>query len=507
MLIAEHAELAQKGISLVELRLDYIRRAIEMRRLLEERPTPVIITVRRPTDGGKWRGTERDRLTLLRTAVAEGADYVDLEIDIAKTIPRYGKTKRIVSYHNFRETPSDLQTIHQQMAKLDPDVIKIATMANSPADNLATMRLCKESKIPTVAFCMGEIGLPSRLLCGRFGSPFTYATFSEERQLAPGQLTFTAMRSLYRYDEITEQTQVFGVIADPVAHSLSPLIHNRAFQDIGMNAVYLPFRVPKDQLREFMEIAPELGVRGLSVTIPHKEEILRYATALEPEVAGIKAANTLVFKDDLVVASNTDCNAAIQSLERCVQNEANPDQPLKGKRILVLGTGGVARALGWGFAKRGADVYVTGRGFAKAEQLAKDLNVRSVDWVAKHTIRPDVIVNGTPVGMHPHVDESPFEKQFLKSHMVVFDTVYNPEQTLLVKTARELGCTVVTGIEMFVRQAARQFEIFTGQKLSSSKTLQRVRKAISAVRYDDDEKGPASEASAAPVETQENDAT
>lgn len=503
MLMTEHAELAQQGISLVELRLDYIRRAIEMRRLLENRPTPVVITVRRPADGGKWRGTEKDRVTILRTAVAEGADYVDLEVDIAKTVPRYGKTKRIISYHNFRETPPDLESIYHRMKDLDPDVIKIATMANNPADNLTTMRLCRNASIPTVAFCMGEIGLPSRLLCGRFGSPFTYATFSEERQLAPGQLTYKAMRDLYRYENITSKTLVYGVIADPVAHSLSPLIHNRAFQDIELDAVYLPFRVPKDQLREFMEIAPELGVHGLSVTIPHKEEILRFATALEPEVAGIKAANTVLFRDSLIVASNTDCNAAIQSLERCVVNEASPDLPLKGKRILVLGNGGVARALGWGFSKRGADVYITGRHHERAEQLAKDLNVRCIDWVAKHTVRPDIIVNGTPVGMHPHVDESPFEKQFLKSHMIVFDTVYNPEQTLLVKHARELGCPVVTGIEMFVRQAARQFEIFTGQKLSSSKTLQRVRKAISAVRYDEDEAKPTTQPSPSPPEQDE----
>lgn len=486
MLIAEHAELAEQKIGLVELRLDYIRRAIELRRLLENRPTPIVATVRRPTDGGKWRGTERDRITILRTAVAEGADYVDLESDIAKSIPRYGSTKRIVSYHNFRETPDDLEAIYRSMEDLDPDVIKIATMANSPADNLKTLRLCHDAKIPTVAFCMGEIGMVSRLLCGRFGAPFTYATFSDERQLAPGQLTYRTMRDLYRYEDITVDTQVFGVIADPVAHSLSPLIHNRAFQDARLNAVYLPFRVPKDQLDEFMRIAPRLGVQGLSVTIPHKEEVLRYATALEPEVAGIRAANTLTFHDDQIVAANTDCSAAIGSLERGISEEKTPESPLKGKKILILGNGGVARALGWGCERKGADVYISGRSPARAEQLAKDLKVKCVDWVAKHTVRPDIIINGTPVGMHPHVDESPFEKQYLKSHMIVFDTVYNPEQTLLVKHARELGCVVVTGTEMFVRQAAKQFEIFTGERLSSSKTLRRVRHAISAVRYDDD---------------------
>lgn len=226
MMIAEYKLLAEQGAELVELRLDYIRRPVNLSRILEGKPCPVVATVRRPRDGGKWMRSEEDRVMLLRSAIVSGVDYVDLEYDIAGSVPRYGKTQRIVSYHNFDETPSNLREIHKKMQKLDPDIIKIATKANNPIDNIRALRLCRDSSIPTVAFCMGEMGLISRVLCGRFGAPLTYATFNDDRQIAPGQLSFRQMQDDYRYDEITPNTKILGVIADPVEHSFSPSVHN-----------------------------------------------------------------------------------------------------------------------------------------------------------------------------------------------------------------------------------------------------------------------------------------
>ena len=226
MMMAEHKHLAEQGAELVELRLDYIRRPVNLKRLLKDSPCPIVATCRRPEDGGKWMKSESDRVMLLRTAIADGADYVDLEMEIAEQIPRYKDTQRIISYHNFDETPSNLEEIHHQMTELDPDIIKIATMANNPMDNVTALRLCRDSEIPTIAFCMGEMGVTSRLLCGKFGAPFTYATFSSDRKLAPGMLTFEEMRDYFQYDSITKDTKILGVIADPVAHSLSPVVHN-----------------------------------------------------------------------------------------------------------------------------------------------------------------------------------------------------------------------------------------------------------------------------------------
>ena len=260
---------------------------------------------------------------ILRQAIVDGVDYVDLEEDVAKAIRRYGKTKRIVSYHDFRQTPEDLSSIHARLAALDADVVKLATMANSPHDNLRMMQLVHSANVPTIGICMGDLGTPSRILCRRFGSPFTYASFHHERLLAPGQLSFDQMVNVYHYEQIEKDTAVFGVIADPIGHSLSPLIHNTALRQANINAVYVPFRVPAEHLDQFLTDAAEWGIHGLSVTIPHKETVLKRLTKFDPAVKGIGAANTLVFENDDLIGYNTDFRAAIDSLEQRRPRPAN----------------------------------------------------------------------------------------------------------------------------------------------------------------------------------------
>ena len=201
-MLAEYKHLAEHGAQLVELRVDWILRPVNLKRLLAERPCPIVFTCRREADGGKWTKPESERQILLRTAIVEGVDYVDLEEDVASNIPRYGKTKRIVSYHNFRETPENLKEIHQRLSQMDADIVKLATMAHSQYDNLRMLRLVKESSIPTIGLCMGEVGMPTRVLCLKFGSPFTFATFHADRAMAPGQLAFKEMLELYRAPQV-----------------------------------------------------------------------------------------------------------------------------------------------------------------------------------------------------------------------------------------------------------------------------------------------------------------
>ena len=488
MMIAEHQHLAEQGVELVELRLDYIRRPVNLRRLLEDRPCAVVATCRRPGDGGKWMRTEDDRKILLRTAVADGADYVDLEWDVAGQIPRYGETKRIISYHNFDETPEDLEDIHERLSKLDPDIVKIATMANNPIDNIRALRLCRDSDIPTIAFCMGEMGMPSRLLCGKFGSPMTFATFHEDRQMAPGQLSYRQMVEEFDYGNINEETVILGVIADPVGHSLSPIVHNACIKKAGLNMLYLPFRVPKEYLEAFIDICPEMGIRGLSVTIPHKENVLKCINALDDDVAGIRAANTVIFKDVNAYGFNTDCGAALETLQQTMTDQLvggaeSSDNPLKDQRMLIMGTGGVARAIALRLVKAGANVFICGRDFRKAENLADDLECKAIDWPARQNFECKVLINCTPVGMHPNLDESPFEHEWFRKRTIVFDTVYNPEQTLFIKQARQAGCVTITGVDMFVRQAAKQFKMFTGEEADRKLIRYEIKRATSAARY------------------------
>ncbi len=488
-MMAEHRHLVEQGAELVEYRLDYISGEVNVKRLLTDRPGPVLVACRRERDGGKWNKSEDQRLMLLRTAIAEGVEFIDLEDDVANSIPRFGKTKRVVSLHDFRKTPDDLDAIYQRLAQLDPDIIKVCTMANHPHDNLRMLEMVDRATIPTVGICMGDIGIPTRILCGKFGSPFTYATFHHERALAPGQLSFQQMSEVYRYDDIHRDTDVYGVIADPVGHSLSPLIHNAAFAQAKLDKVYVPFRVLREDLDRFIDDAPRLDIRGLSVTIPHKESVVAKLTQADGAVRGIGAANTLIFQGAERLGYNTDYRAAIDSLEESMEGHTAAEQgtepgavDLNGKTALVLGAGGVGMAVVYGLTRRGAQVVVADGVARKAAELAHRFDCRHTDWAARHSISPDLLINCTPVGMHPNVDQTPFEKHHLRPCMVVFDAVYNPENTLLIKQARQQHCKVVTGLDMFVRQACLQFKLFTGHEGPARLMRAVIKRAIGAVK-------------------------
>lgn len=497
MMIAEHQSLAQRGAELVELRLDWLSHLPDLTRLLKERPTPVIVTCRRGQDKGLWKGSEEQRQVLLRAAIVAEVEYVDLEEDTAAKIRRYGKTRRIVSHHDFEETPLDLEAIHERLCKLDPDVVKIVTMAHTPADSIRMLRLVKNAKVPTVGFCMGELGAFSRILCGKFGAPFTYATFNKDRAMAPGQLSFEDMKRIYRYDQIGPETEIFGVLGDPVGHSLSPLIHNAAFKSLNMNKVYVPFRVPRDQLISTLGQFKWMGVKGYSVTIPHKEAVVAHTTNYDGPVAQIGAANTL-YRDanNEWWAANSDYDAALQSIALggtdANGNVPTPEEFLQGKKVLILGCGGAARAIGMGVMNCGGALTLTNRTHARAVELAKHLGCQQVTWENRGAQYADVLINCTSVGMHPNVNETPFAENWLREGMVVFDSVYNPEQTLFLKHARLRGCKTVSGVEMFVRQAAVQFQKFTGQPAPLDVMQRKLRRSISAitVKDEDDEEPP-----------------
>ncbi|MDA8697830.1 shikimate dehydrogenase [Rhodopirellula sp.] len=481
-MIAEHQYLVEQGADLVELRLDFIGRAVSLSRLLNDRPGPVVITARRRGDGGRWLKSEEERVMLLRSAIAAGVEYVDIEADIASQIPRYGKTKRIISYHDMDETPDNLEELHAAMSEEDADIVKIATMANSFSDNLRMIELVKAAKIPTIGICMGETGILTRILANRLGSPFTYATFSSGRQMAPGQLDWKQMKDLYRYDTIDEKTEFFGVVADPVAHSYSPLIHNRAFQDQKINARYFPLRVSKSDLPDFLQQTNKLGISGLSVTIPHKEEALAYCTQAESSAKGIGAVNTLVFNGDEKLGYNTDYRAAMDCIDELFSIDRESGRSMRGMTALVLGAGGVSRAIAWGLKQRNAEVMISSRTFERTQILAAEIGCKAIEWEFRHDPRINLLVNGTPVGMHPDVDSSPYSASAMNQYLAVFDTVYNPENTLLIKQAKRAQCRIITGIDMFVRQATYQYKLFTGKEAPYDLMKRTIKEATNPVQ-------------------------
>ena len=502
-MLAECKGMKERGADLIELRLDALQTVPDVKLLLKDRPCPILITCRREEDGGRSKRSEADRLILLRTAIFEGADYVDLEYDVAGKVPRYGKTKRVVSYHNFEKTPDNIEEILEQMSKLDADVLKICTMANCPSDNVRVLNLIGKTSIPTIAFCMGPFGTPSRILCGAYGAPWTYASADADSAAAPGQISFDQVKNLYQYDYIKKTTPVFGVIADPVAHSMSPLIHNTAYIDQEMDAVYLPFLVESDQLETFIkQDAPALNVRGLSVTIPHKVDVIPYLDVVDPAVTKIGACNTIVWKDGKRYGYNTDYQSAMDAISSIFgwkepltivpSEEGLPDrcneQPMTGKVALILGAGGVAKAVATGLSLRGADLIITDVDFPRAVELAGKLGGKAVTWDTRADFDFDLAVNCTPVGMYPKANNSPFDPEKMNAYSTskplgAFDCVYNPEETLFLKSARKKNWRTASGLDMFAGQAQLQYQLFLNQPAPADVMKDVVRKATAEARW------------------------
>jgi 3-dehydroquinate dehydratase / shikimate dehydrogenase len=488
MVQAEIQEAFKQGARLIEIRLDYLARSPDFKRLLVDKPCPVIATVRRAADGGRWTGSEEARQSVLRQAIVSGFDWVDIEHDIADKIPRFGNVKRIVSYHNMREVPLDLEDLHKKMCKMDADIVKVAVRATQISDAIRVLNLMIEPRKPTVALAMGDLGAPTRLLGARLGTPFTYATFNRERGIAPGLFSFEQLRRVFFYEQINAETKVYGVLGDPVGHSLSPLLHNNAFRHLGVNALYLPFRVPRGELRVFLHAYEQIPVHGYSVTIPHKEEAAGLALHEDEQVKATRAANTLVHGTDGFSAYNTDYQGVLDTLKANLPPGPDATPPvLAGRNVLILGAGGMARAAAVAMHRAGAMVAITNRSAERAHFLAKEIGCRAVEWDARENESCDLLINCTPVGMHPEVDESPMPASFFKANMTVFDTVYTPEKTLFIKEAREAGAPTITGVELFIRQAALQCKLFTGQEMPLDMLREWTKRALSPVALRDPE--------------------
>jgi 3-dehydroquinate dehydratase/shikimate dehydrogenase len=496
MVTIELQEAVKRGAKFVEMRLDFLAKAIDFKRLTPYKQCPWVATLRRPADGGRFPGTEPERQVIIRQAIVSGAfEWVDLETDVATAIPRFGKVKRIISYHNLSETPANLEDIYTNMLKQDGDVYKLAVMAQSPEDVVRVLKLQQTAPKPTVAFCIGDIGQPSRFLALRYGAPWIYAAFNKERGIAPGLPSLDDFKTTYPVRSLSPDTQVFGLVGDPVGHSFGPLLHNQIYQRLGVNAIYLPFRVPRGMLPQAIEAYGNIPVSGYSVTIPHKEAAAQIARESELNVQITQAANTLIrLPDGVFAAANTDYGAAIDSIKAHLAERAKdgPVTQLSQLSVLILGAGGVARAVAFGLHREGAQITITGRTYERTQKLAEEVKCKAVDWHARHSVSCDVLINCTPVGLHPNVDEAPCHFSIMRPGMIVFDTIYTPETTLLLREARGRGCYTITGVDMFVRQAARQIELFTGLTPEIAVMREIMRKALSpltrAFESEDDEK-------------------
>ncbi len=446
------------GADLVEYRLDAMEdSAINIPRLLDATPLPAVVTFRLPEDGGLRATDETKRIGHLREALRLGAAYVDVELGREGALAGDARGRLVVSHHNCKETPHDLADIARRIESGPADVVKLATLARTAADAFRHYEILKSAKKPTVAFAMGELGRASRVLALRFGAPWTYVALDEETAAAPGQIALSKMRDEYRAHRIGPGTDIYGVIGHPVGHSMSPAMFGAAFEAAGAGALYLPFDVDTDPAG-FVRRMVGLGAKGFSVTIPHKLDVIPALDEVEPAAKRIGAVNTVMLKNDRLVGTNTDVGGALDS----IAEGAGGAGAIRGKRALVLGAGGAARAIVFGLADAGAEVSVTDIVRERAEELARASGAEALRPEEADPHGFDIVANATPVGMHPKEDACPLDTARLHEGQVVFDAVYNPLETRLLREARARGCRTVRGVEMFIRQGARQYELWTG---------------------------------------------
>jgi 3-dehydroquinate dehydratase/shikimate dehydrogenase len=328
------------------------------------------------------------------------------------------------------------------------------TTARKPSDNYRVLALARNhSKIPTILLAMGETGFPTRVLSPALGGLYTYAAPNASTATAAGQICAYQLRHLYRVERFTKDARVYGVIADPVRHSISPAVHNRAFQARRVDSVYLPFLVKPTQLKDFLVLADKLPLAGFSVTLPHKQRILHYLDIVDPLARRIGAVNTVWRKAGKWRGTNTDAQGVVTPLERHVR--------LGKASVLVAGNGGAARGAAFAIAATGARLAITGRNLDRVRALAKACDAEPLSREHAQARTFDVLVHATPLGMYPKVDQCFFEDRI--PGKLVFDMVYNPIETLLVRKAKDQGATVIHGLEMFLEQASLQFEIWTGE--------------------------------------------
>ncbi len=437
------------GADMVELRLDTVSDP-DVAAALAGRRLPAIITCRASWEGGQFKGSEEERRQILREALASDAEYVDIEwrANFTDLLAQTAGRRVVLSMHDFAGVPDDLTEMAQAMRATGADVIKLAVATSRLSDCLPLLDLGAQiGRRGTVLIGMGPCGLPTRLLARQFGSAWTYA--GGERQV--GQVTAAELMS-YRFRTVTETTKVYGLVGSPIAHSVSPAMHNAAFAADDFNAVYLP--LPAADVDDFVTFGRAIGLCGASVTIPFKVSLCDRMDEVYAVARRIGAINTVRALDGKWVGGNTDASGFLTPLKDRVS--------LRGTRVAVLGAGGSARAVVTALSASQAQVTVYARNPLRAQEIAE------ITSCATGSLPPepnswDLLVNCTPVGMHPRVDETPLDAALLTGRYV-YDLVYNPTSTRLLREAKTAGCQAIGGLEMLVAQATEQYEWWTGRK-------------------------------------------
>jgi 3-dehydroquinate dehydratase / shikimate dehydrogenase len=444
---------------LFELRIDLLSQP-DIGMLVASTRKPFIATCRPVREGGRFEGTEEERFELLREAIDAGARFVDLELDAwgagrQRLAVCKGRPQWIVSHHVLDRSPLRVDALYAAMRKTGAGVLKFAYVAEDAWEIHAALRffaLARKDRQRVIAIAMGEAGEASRVLYRVFGGWATFAGSEDGRQSAPGQLPASTMKKVFHAHQRTAATRVFGLVGNPVGQSKGIYIHNPLYRRLGRNAIYCRFKI--DDLTRFMK-SFEGVLGGCSVTAPHKQAMMKFLATADPLARALGAVNTVVRRSTGYFGANTDARGALDAIEEKLQ--------VGGRRFIVLGAGGAARAVAGEAARRGARVYVANRTVRRARNLARALGVKWTALGDVSSLEPEILVNTTSVGMWPNIDASPLQ-EIPVTVRLAFDAIYNPAMTKFLRDAEKQGAVAVTGVEMYARQAVEQIRLFTGRK-------------------------------------------
>ncbi|MEN6332027.1 MAG: shikimate dehydrogenase [Smithella sp.] len=488
----EHSCLIAEAI---EIRMDLIADgslpALIAAARRSSRKVEIIVTCRKKEEaaqvleaGGSDDETEdqkNKKMATLKQAVDLGADFIDIElsegIDAIEELKSYcekgdGSTKLIISCHDFKRTPSlaGLKEIFHQCREFKPGIVKIVTIAKKPEDNLRMLSLipyARKHKQEIIALCMGEAGRISRVMAPYLGNYLTFAALGRDAQSAPGQLTASEMKQInkvLRDDERQQKSPLssgqgrqlknYILLGNPVGHSLSPLMHNAALHALGQEGRYDAFCVY--DLAAAVQGIRGMDIRGASVTIPFKSAVMEYLDFISEDALQVGAVNTIINNNGRLTGANTDWLGLIVTLREAMT--------VKGKKIAIIGAGGTARAAAYGIIKEGGFPLIVNRTEENGRRLALEFNCPFYSLGEIEKIEADCLINTTPVGMYPHIDQSPVDSILPAGCKYVMDVIYNPLKTKLLKDACLRGCRVLTGLDMFVHQGAEQIKLWTGKE-------------------------------------------
>ncbi|HKY33355.1 MAG TPA: type I 3-dehydroquinate dehydratase [Candidatus Polarisedimenticolia bacterium] len=450
-------------------------------------PRPIIASCRRASDGGGFRGSESRRRDLLWAAVKAGASYVDVEhgsgaSSLAREAAALSSLGVILSHHDRSGMPRDPMRLYRAMARV-PGVkaIKIVGTARRPSHILEARDLLERARgkgPPLIAFCMGAAGAASRVLALEWGSWATYAAAGPGRETAPGQVTLTDLIGVYRIEDIDDETRYAGIVGCPLGHTLSPVIHNAAYAADGLNFRYLPFETPPSGLRDVARVARALKVRGLSVTAPYKIAAYRKVDLAEPLARRVGAVNTVLCDGRRLVGFNTDASGALAPLLEALEERG---LRLEEMTVAIVGSGGAARAVAHAAAPRAGSVIVSSRSERPGRAIARAVAGRFVPLSRLAGSSYDVLVNCTPVGMNGAREGRgpalPVPRRAVKGRLV-YDVIYRPEATGLLREAKARGIPTLGGLEMLLRQAAEQHVLFTGRSAPLEAMREAARQAL-----------------------------